>query len=345
MISDDLDAALDRLDAFFGDVDQHFANWRAVANHNLSADPPTFSAHPAAIIALLDAVDAARGSRHEGVREATFGALAALRTLAGAATQEADRLASAINRERAAGPVLGVSAGGGCGHDVGWLRASIEAEVGDRTALLDAEIVRLRGLREVAEIVRRHTHQDSRAMTYHAGPRPEEDCLLCRALVAADVLALGEIGAGTRTAILAERAALADHRDPAPCHWPNPITGQTMRSSSCVHDPDEQAETLRALQAAMPEEFGLPDADQEAIEALAADLFAANRASCRIVAEWMLERGWTEPLDDAPDAPATQHWECKCGHPEDDHYHECQHGCGVCDVSIYTYPPERRTHG
>jgi hypothetical protein len=43
--------------------------------------------------------------------------------------------------------------------------------------------------------------------------------------------------------------------------------------------------------------------DPEAVETLAKDLFAANLGSCVIVAEWMLKRGWTEPLDDAP--PAT----------------------------------------
>lgn len=57
----------------------------------------------------------------------------------------------------------------------------------------------------VAEIVRRHTHQGPRAMTYHAGENPEEDCGLCRALVAAGVLTLDGIGAGTRAALIEEK--------------------------------------------------------------------------------------------------------------------------------------------
>ena len=71
----------------------------------------------------------------------------------------------------------------------------------------EAEIARLLA---AVEIVRRHTHQGLLAMTYHAGPDPENDCLLCRALVDAGVLTLDGIGAGTRAAILAERAALAE---------------------------------------------------------------------------------------------------------------------------------------
>jgi hypothetical protein len=54
----------------------------------------------------------------------------------------------------------------------------------------------------VFDIVKRHTHQGAWAMTRHAGPDPENDCLLCRALVAAGVLTLDGIGAGTRRAIL-----------------------------------------------------------------------------------------------------------------------------------------------
>ncbi len=60
------------------------------------------------------------------------------------------------------------------------------------------------GLRAVAEIVRRHTHHGRYAMTRYAGPDPEDDCHLCRALVAAGVLALDEIGEGTRAALAEE---------------------------------------------------------------------------------------------------------------------------------------------
>jgi hypothetical protein len=42
-------------------------------------------------------------------------------------------------------------------------------------------------------------------MTYHAGENPEEDCGLCRALVAAGVLTLDGIGAGTRAALIEEK--------------------------------------------------------------------------------------------------------------------------------------------
>jgi hypothetical protein len=56
------------------------------------------------------------------------------------------------------------------------------------------------GLREIAEIVKRHTHQGRWAMTRYAGDNPEDDCLLCRALVAAGVLTIDEIGSGTRAA-------------------------------------------------------------------------------------------------------------------------------------------------
>lgn len=72
-------------------------------------------------------------------------------------------------------------------------------------------------LRAVAEIVRRHTHWRQTAMTYHAGPDPEHDCLLCRALVDAGVLTLDGIGSGTRAAlaVLAPDAAAPDLRSSA----------------------------------------------------------------------------------------------------------------------------------
>ena len=50
----------------------------------------------------------------------------------------------------------------------------------------------------IIEIVKRHTHQGIWAMTRFAGEAPEEDCHLCRALVAAGILTLDDIGAGTR---------------------------------------------------------------------------------------------------------------------------------------------------
>jgi len=68
----------------------------------------------------------------------------------------------------------------------------------------EAEAAAGTALDEVAAIVRRHTHQGMWAMTRFAGDNPEEDCLLCRALVAAGVLTLDEIGAGTRARLAGE---------------------------------------------------------------------------------------------------------------------------------------------
>lgn len=62
----------------------------------------------------------------------------------------------------------------------------------------------LEGLEEVAQIMRRHTHDENMAavVSYRSGLNPARDCRLCRALVAAEVLTLADIGAGTREAIL-----------------------------------------------------------------------------------------------------------------------------------------------
>jgi len=85
----------------------------------------------------------------------------------------------------------------------------IEAKI---DADLAAEKKRVARLLAVTDLLRRHTHQGIWAMTAYAGPDPEHDCGLCRALVAADILTLDDIGSGTRAAILAETAdtAVAD---------------------------------------------------------------------------------------------------------------------------------------
>lgn len=68
---------------------------------------------------------------------------------------------------------------------------------------------RAKGIDAVVQIVRQHTHQGLYAMTRFASAAgtgagtttAEQDCLLCRALVAAGVLTLEGIGAGTRVAL------------------------------------------------------------------------------------------------------------------------------------------------
>jgi hypothetical protein len=93
---------------------------------------------------------------------------------------------------------------GDCGHDPKGEAAarefveSITVDCGHKATIA--------ALRAVGEIVRRHTHQGLYAMTLHAGPDPERDCHLCRALVAAGVLTLGQIGASTRAALAAQEA-------------------------------------------------------------------------------------------------------------------------------------------
>lgn len=84
----------------------------------------------------------------------------------------------------------------------GWLRAFFAAYLAALTsASSEAEGLSAEppatALDVIAEIVKRHTHQGIWAMTRFAGPDPENDCRLCRALVDAGILTIDQIGAGT----------------------------------------------------------------------------------------------------------------------------------------------------
>lgn len=87
-------------------------------------------------------------------------------------------------------------------------------------------------LRDVARIMQRHTHQGIWVMSRFAGPDPEHDCLLCRALVAAGVLTLEDIGTGTRAA-LAASAPRAKEAASAPA------PGGSERCAECGHLPHQ----------------------------------------------------------------------------------------------------------
>lgn len=56
------------------------------------------------------------------------------------------------------------------------------------------------GLRDIADLVKRHTHWEAHVLIYNLRG-PELGCLLCRALVAANVLTLDQIGSDTRAAL------------------------------------------------------------------------------------------------------------------------------------------------
>jgi hypothetical protein len=60
---------------------------------------------------------------------------------------------------------------------------------------------RTAALVEVANLLRRHTHNETSVISHRCGN--VNDCLLCRALVKAGVLTLDDIGSTTREAILA----------------------------------------------------------------------------------------------------------------------------------------------
>jgi len=105
-----------------------------------------------------------------------------------------------------------------CGYTIGfdsgvggWLAFNAHLARADEAAALRVEVERLRA---VADIMRRHSHtSDGAVVSRMAGADPERDCHLCRALVAAGVLTLDGIGAGTRAAIAApEPAAVSDVR-------------------------------------------------------------------------------------------------------------------------------------
>jgi ferredoxin len=69
------------------------------------------------------------------------------------------------------------------------------------TAPRPSEPDRTAALVEVANLLRRHTHNETSVISHRCGN--VNDCLLCRALVKAGVLTLDDIGSTTREAILA----------------------------------------------------------------------------------------------------------------------------------------------
>jgi hypothetical protein len=90
----------------------------------------------------------------------------------------------------------------------GQLRADLRL-LSDHSAAADAIRERVERLEAIVRRFHRHTHQGIWAMTRFAGPDPENDCHLCRDLVAAGELTLADIGSGTREALLSDHSAAA----------------------------------------------------------------------------------------------------------------------------------------